>query len=674
MHVLGAEQRLHPQCVSGRQLVVGVQKNARPLQVGGFPGGQRVMETAMLLAAGRDIRPGQDAPPGNRIGCLRAIRCGQLPGPDGIAPGTHVVGVLPGSPGGGERRVGILRCAGLVACSAQRVETVGGRDVLLVAEVRAEQEAPAIGGAPQRDPAGFGVRAFARGLVRRRPHLQALVILAQDDVHHAADRVGAVNCRGAVGENLDPLHRRQRDDVQVHRLIGGNRRPRHAPPVQQHQSAIGADTVKIDRGLSNPRATRTLARGTKAVDRVVAEHVGHRFPPAQFDVLARDHHHRPRLLHVNPPNPRPGNHVPPKLHDVLLPVISIGLATACFPIECHDEIARRRHLVLFGHQSALVRKHVPFTVFPGQPFRIAESFRSQNSGRAIIEFAHHRFGLAHFDVHQFGEWRNLIRIGMVCPGAQPCVCPHKVPGYAFAQEVHCTQVQLGARNALLRRLAHPNRGLAFILFCAKKTKEEDESKVRLRPGMVLPGRPAHPLGAFRHAERRQIEAVKELMQGISPLGQRPQALPRQLVAVFRSVKQMDQSFHIPLLRCPEIPSGPLGAVLPGTLSGLVHAAQFNLGLRVSLRRQFTHPFQGGSVSQLRQFAKAGDGPFLVLLPQSAKPLGGPLEVLIRTLPVRMHVSEVVLGLGNALFSRSADFPGSRRMTQPRKFPKRLVGR
>ena len=94
--------------------------------------------------------------------------------------------------------------------------------MFLVAEISTEQEAPPVGGAAQRNHTGFRVCAFTRGLVQRCAYFDALVVLAQDDVNHAADRVGAVDGRSAVGEDLDAFNGRQRDNVEVNRLVGGD--------------------------------------------------------------------------------------------------------------------------------------------------------------------------------------------------------------------------------------------------------------------------------------------------------------------------------------------------------------------------------------------------------------------------------------------------------------------
>ena len=334
--------------------------------------------------------------------------------------------------------------------------------MLLVPEIRGEQEAPAIGRAAQREPAGFRVRAFARRPIRRSPDFHALVILAQDDVHHAADRVGAVNCRGAVGENLDTLHGRQRNDVEVHRLVGGDGRTRHAPPVQQHQGPVGADSVKIDGGLADPRTARTLPRRTQAVDRVVAEHVRHRFAAAQQNVLARDHHHRPRLLDVDPPDARPGDHLAPELHDVLAIFLGYGLRIIISALETKAEQYFGRILPFIGQQAALVRKYISLPIFACEILSFGQTVRAQYPGGAIIEFLNHHAGFADLQVHQLHQQRNFPFLRMLRCGPQPGVRLYQVLGNALSHVVHEAQNQLRHCNALLGGLEHPLRGRIHV--------------------------------------------------------------------------------------------------------------------------------------------------------------------------------------------------------------------
>ena len=75
---------------------------------------------------------------------------------------------------------------------------------------------------------------------------EARELRVQDEVDDAGDGVGAIDGRGASGEDVDPLHERRRDEVQ----IGGRGEGvagRHPPPVEQRQRADRAQIAQLHR-------------------------------------------------------------------------------------------------------------------------------------------------------------------------------------------------------------------------------------------------------------------------------------------------------------------------------------------------------------------------------------------------------------------------------------------
>src|SRR3546814_3287586 len=86
-----------------------------------------------------------------------------------------------------------------------------------------------------------------------------LEVLAQDQVDHAADRVGAVDRRGAVGEHFDALDSGQRDGVEVGTGAGGERRLRGAVAVDQDQGALAAEAAQVGERAGLGRASRLRA-------------------------------------------------------------------------------------------------------------------------------------------------------------------------------------------------------------------------------------------------------------------------------------------------------------------------------------------------------------------------------------------------------------------------------
>ena len=83
---------------------------------------------------------------------------------------------------------------------------------------------------------------------------QAFEIRSQDRVDHAGDRIGAVQGRGPVEQDLDPADAHGRNGIgvdrghrhQVFRL--GARVQDHPATVQQHQGVAGAQAAQVDGG------------------------------------------------------------------------------------------------------------------------------------------------------------------------------------------------------------------------------------------------------------------------------------------------------------------------------------------------------------------------------------------------------------------------------------------
>src|SRR5690606_14588685 len=102
----------------------------------------------------------------------------------------------------------------------------------------------------------FQVTALDLGLAVAVTQLGAVEVLAQDDVDHAADGVGAVHRRSAVGQDLDALDRGQRDGVDVGARGGRHRVGRGATAVDQHEGTAGAEAAQVDRRQRLGRAAR----------------------------------------------------------------------------------------------------------------------------------------------------------------------------------------------------------------------------------------------------------------------------------------------------------------------------------------------------------------------------------------------------------------------------------
>ena len=77
-----------------------------------------------------------------------------------------------------------------------------------------------------------------------RPGFDAIIIALEHDVDDATDCVGSIDGRGSVGDDLDPIDRRQRDggniDALSRRIIG------HAPTIQDGKRRIATQAPQID--------------------------------------------------------------------------------------------------------------------------------------------------------------------------------------------------------------------------------------------------------------------------------------------------------------------------------------------------------------------------------------------------------------------------------------------
>src|SRR5690606_36079134 len=104
--------------------------------------------------------------------------------------------------------------------------------------------APAVAGLAEHDAAaGFVATAVGRGVALELDG-DAVDLPPGDDVHHAGDRVGAVDRGRTVLQDFDVVDRHVGQDVEVRRTDRTARaRRRHAATVEQQQGAGGAQAA-----------------------------------------------------------------------------------------------------------------------------------------------------------------------------------------------------------------------------------------------------------------------------------------------------------------------------------------------------------------------------------------------------------------------------------------------
>ena len=181
-----------------------------------------------------------------QVGAVVGLRAGAGQGEGGADGGARQAGLR------GELRAGGVGREAARGLEAVRERALGALELFLPVKGQAAHQVVAVTlhvahAAEQRAAVDVAAALF-RG-VEEAGHLQAGVVLAQDEVDDAADGVGAVHGRGPVLEHLDALHRGQGDPVQVHRValgaVGGD-----APAVQQHQGARGSQAAQVGAGVA----------------------------------------------------------------------------------------------------------------------------------------------------------------------------------------------------------------------------------------------------------------------------------------------------------------------------------------------------------------------------------------------------------------------------------------
>ena len=220
------------------------------------------------------------------------------PGPDGVAGDIAA-----------DRRVEGQQVAGaaveepMVRPAVGAQVPVGGIGPVQAAEgvgllVFERQIAGAVRPASSRQVRGDQVLGAAPG--RRDPHPAFLAVegAPHDDVDHAGDRVRAIESRGAVQQDVDPLHRRGRQGRDVGEL-GPEAGPRQPAAVDQDQGRGGpqppeVEARSVDGVGAGPVGSRPLDQGRPrpgVVLRQPGEDLRHRglSPPVERIAAQGDH-------------------------------------------------------------------------------------------------------------------------------------------------------------------------------------------------------------------------------------------------------------------------------------------------------------------------------------------------------------------------------------------------
>ena len=167
----------------------------------------------------------------------------------------------------------------LVDALLAEVAVVGGLDPVIFNEAgiagldgEAARDFPAVAGQAAEHAHGTAQGVVPEGVREGDVNRGALVVLLQDQVEHARDRIRAVDRGGAVLEVFDALDRRGRDAVEVEhglrRAAGaiGQRVGDGAAAVDQRQHAVRSKAARIDgRGPRDERARGELGDARRVV-------------------------------------------------------------------------------------------------------------------------------------------------------------------------------------------------------------------------------------------------------------------------------------------------------------------------------------------------------------------------------------------------------------------------
>ena len=135
------------------------------------------------------------------------------------------------------------------------------------------------------------------------PRLRTVVVITQDDVHHAPHGVGAIQGGGPVEQNIDACDRGRGDGGNVGEVTLGPGTGQ-APTVDQNQGGVAAQAAKIHavrKGRVGPRSVGAIVQcalvgGAAEILRQAREQLGDRRSSFTIHLVAGHRHHGRRAI------------------------------------------------------------------------------------------------------------------------------------------------------------------------------------------------------------------------------------------------------------------------------------------------------------------------------------------------------------------------------------------
>ena len=141
------------------------------------------------------------------------------------------------------------------------------------------------------------------GVAQPYPGLRPFVVVTQDDVHHAAHRVGAVEGRGPVEQNIDASDRGRRDRGDIGEVALGPGAGQ-ASTVDQDERGVAAQAAKVHAvrkgrvgaGPVGAVVQCALVGGAAEILRQAGEQLGDRRPSFAVHLVSGHRHHGRRAI------------------------------------------------------------------------------------------------------------------------------------------------------------------------------------------------------------------------------------------------------------------------------------------------------------------------------------------------------------------------------------------
>ena len=226
----------------------------------------------------------------------------------------------------------LVRLAGIAA--------VGSADRVFLVIAGAQHQVALFTGQAEGGIEALCIGITARGNAVERAGFHAFEILAQDEVDHAADRIGAIDGRGAILQYFHAFNQRHRDGVHVHRAIGVGDGADPALAVHQHQRAVHAQSAQVDRRSACAATVVDLGIGCGTGDgRGALQEFAHRGCAGAFDALAVNGEYRAGGFQVGALDARAGDLDPVQVGGLFLRSSLLGEGAA----RCSQCKGRRRN-------------------------------------------------------------------------------------------------------------------------------------------------------------------------------------------------------------------------------------------------------------------------------------------------------------------------------------------